>query len=183
MSADHFRGGRAAGNRKVGPIAARSVVAGVIGVVVMSVFYVAVVAGASGSWQHMTDQASTDWYLLVLVIGGFGVQVTLFSELRRRYRLQAAAAAAGTAGMGASTVGMVACCAHHLADLLPFLGAAGVAAFLYDYRVAFVLVGVGINAIGIAIVVRRLRQLSVPRATAAQSATADAAQVLNDARR
>jgi hypothetical protein len=143
-------------------LAPRSVLAGVLGAVGMTVFYVAVVAGASGSWDHSTDQASQDWYLLVLVIGGFAVQVALFSELRRRYRLQAAAAAAGTAGMGASTVGMVACCAHHLADLLPFLGASGAAAFLYDYRIAFVLVGVGVNAIGITLAYRRLQQTPIP---------------------
>ena len=148
---------------RLGPIAPRSVVTGLIGAVAMSVFYVVVVAGASGSWQHLAEQASEDWYLLVLVIAGFAVQVTLFAELRHRYRLQAAAAAAGGAGMGASTVGMVACCAHHLADLLPFLGATGLAAFLYDHRVAFVLVGVGLNAIGIAIALRRLRRTSIHR--------------------
>ena len=92
MSGDQPRSGRPARRRAIGPIAARSVVFGILGVIAMSVFYVAVVAGASGSWQHMADQAFTDWYLLVLVIGGFGVQVTLFSELRRRYRLQADAA-------------------------------------------------------------------------------------------
>jgi hypothetical protein len=145
-------------------IARRSILAGVIGSVAMVAFYSAVVAGASGSWSHLTDQASDDWYLLALVIGGFGIQVALFTELRRRYRLQAAAATASGAGIGSSTVGMVACCAHHLADLLPFLGATGLAAFLYDYRVAFVLVGVGFNAAGITISARRLRQVPVPAA-------------------
>lgn len=145
-------------------IARRSILAGIVGAVAMVAFYSAAVAGASGSWSHLTDQASDDWYLLVLVIGGFGIQVALFTELRRRYRLQAAAATASGAGMGASTVGMVACCAHHLADLLPFLSATGLAAFLYDYRVAFVLVGVGFNAAGITIAARRLRQVPVPAA-------------------
>ena len=162
----------------IGRFATRSIVAGVFGAIAMSAFYVAVVAGASGSWQHMTDQASADWYLLALVIGGFGVQVALFSELRRRYKLQAAAAAAGATGMGASTAGMVACCAHHLADLLPFLGATGLAAFLYDYRLAFVLVGVGVNALGITIALRRLRHTPLPTTNADASL-----RILDSARR
>jgi hypothetical protein len=62
---------------------------------------------------------------------------------------------------------MVACCAHHLADLLPFLGASGAAAFLYDYRLAFVLVGVGVNAVGITIAVRRLRRTPIPASVTA----------------
>ena len=146
----------------VGAIATRSVVAGVLGAIGMIAFYVVVVGGASGSARHVIDQTSSDWYLLALVIGGFGVQVALVSELHRRYRRQAAVAAAGTAGMGASSVGMVACCAHHLAELLPFLGAAGIAAFLYDYRVAFVLMGVGVNAAGIVIAIHRLRRVPMP---------------------
>jgi len=53
---------------------------------------------------------------------------------------------------------MVACCAHHLADLVPFIGATGLAAFLTGYRVPFMLVGIGINALGVTIAARRLHQ-------------------------
>ena len=59
--------------------------------------------------------------------------------------------------MGASTAGMIACCAHHLADLAPILGLAGAATFLYDYRLMFVGVGLAINAVGITLAVLRLR--------------------------
>ena len=121
-------------------------------------FYMVVVAGASGSWDHFTDQARQDWYYLVLIVGGVGTQLALMSELRRRHRLHHGAAAASGAGAGASTVGMVACCAHHIADLAPFIGATGAAAFLIDYRVPFMIAGIGVNAIGVAVGVRRLRR-------------------------
>ncbi len=122
----------------------------------MALFYVAVVRGASGSWGHLASQVRSDWYLLLIVITGFGVQVGLLSELRRRQRLHAVDAAAGGAGAGAATAGMIACCAHHLADLLPFVGLAGAATFLYDYRLAFVSVGVTVNATAIFLIARRL---------------------------
>jgi hypothetical protein len=138
----------------------RSVAVGAVAAASMALFYVAVVRGASGSWEHLADQVRADWYLLVIVVTGFGAQVGMLSELRRRQRLTAVDAAAGGAGAGAATAGMIACCAHHLADLLPFVGLAGLATFLYDYRLAFVGVGIAINAIAIVLILRRLRAIA-----------------------
>jgi hypothetical protein len=125
----------------------------------MMLFYIVVVLSASRSVDHLTDQVGADWYLLVPIVAGFGVQVGLLVELRRRQRLHREVVAAGAAGAGASTVGMVACCAHHLADLLPLVGATAAATFLYDYRLPFMLVGVGLNAIAITVAIRRLRKI------------------------
>jgi len=125
----------------------------------MTLFYVVVVLGASRSVDHLTDQVAADWYLLLPIVAGFGVQVGLWVELRRRQRLHREMIAAGTAGAGASTVGMVACCAHHLADLLPFVGATAAATFLYGYRLLFMLAGVGLNAIAIVVGLQRLRTI------------------------
>jgi len=164
------------GARRAG-LATRSIVIGVMGAMTIAMFYVLVVAFASGSWQHLVDQMQADWILIVLVVAAFGTQVALFSELRRRHRLQAAAASASGAGAGASAAGMIACCAHHLADLLPFLGAGGVATFLYDYKVPFVLVGVGITTAGIVLAAHRLRHtpLVQPAAPAIPDARDDLA--------
>ena len=137
-------------------VTARSLRTGVIAAAVMAAFYVAVVRGASGSWNHLWNQVREDWAYLAVIIAGFATQVALVAELRHRHRLDAAATAASGVGAGASTAGMVACCAHHLADLLPFLGAAGAATFLIDYRVPFMLVGIGVNAVGVFIAARRL---------------------------
>jgi hypothetical protein len=139
----------------------RSFRSGALASAALALFYVVVVAGASGSWGHLTDQMRQDWYYLVPIVAGFGVQVALVAELRRRHRLQHAVAAASGAGAGASTVGMVACCAHHLADLAPFIGATGAAAFLTDYRVAFMVIGIAVNAAGVTIAARRLRRTAL----------------------
>jgi len=140
----------------------RSAQAGGLAATGLALFYVVVVWTASGSFGHLVDQASRDWYFLVLIVAGFGVQVALVSELRRRHRLQQTAAVAGGAGMGASTAGMIACCAHHIADLAPFIGASGAATFLTDYRIPFIVVGIGVNAIGVAIAARRLHSTPDP---------------------
>lgn len=125
-------------------------------------FYMVVVAGASGSLAHLGEQARRDWYYLVFILAGFGLQVALMAELRRRHRLHHSAAVASGTGSGASVVGMVACCAHHLADLLPFVGATGAAAFLIDYRIPFMVVGIGVNAVGVFVAARRLHRTAAP---------------------
>ena len=140
----------------------RSVRPGALGAAGLVAFYVVVVGFASGSVDHLADQARQDWYLLVPIIAGFGIQVGLMAELRRRHRLHRASMVAGGTGTAGSAAGMVACCAHHLADLAPFLGASGAATFLYDRRVAFMLVGLAVNAVGVAVGVRRLRRFPSP---------------------
>jgi len=57
---------------------------------------------------------------------------------------------------------MVACCAHHLADLVPLLGAAGVAGFLFDWRIPLMAGGFAINLAAVAVVGRRLFHLTHP---------------------
>ena len=136
----------------------RSILHGVIAASAMGLFYVVVVRAASGSWIHLANQARQDWYYLVAIVFGFGTQVALVSELRHRRRFDKHAILAGGAGAGASTAGMVACCAHHLADLFPIIGAASAAGFMTDYRIPFMLVGIAINAVAVILVARQLRR-------------------------
>ena len=158
---DRLRPGASPRHREQ-PIARRAIITGALAATALAVFYVAVVWVASGSFAHMVDQATSDWYFLAFILAGFGVQVALVTELRRRHRLHHTAAVAGGAGMGASTAGMIACCAHHIADLAPFIGATGAATFLTSYRVPFMLVGIGVNAVGVAVSARRLRHTPAP---------------------
>lgn len=139
----------------------RSARAGLIGLAGVAAFYVVVVGFASGSVEHLLDQMRADWWLLVPIMGGFAIQVALLAELRSRHHAATVAAGAASAGAGASAAGMVACCAHHLAELLPFLGIAGVATTLTAWRTEMMFVGIGVNAIAIALAWRRLR--SAPR--------------------
>ena len=122
-------------------------------------FYVAVLA-SSGGWEHLVDQARTDWWLLAPIVLAFGTQVALSVELRHRHRAHHLATTG--AGTGASAVGMVACCAHHLVDLVPLLGAAGIAGFLFDWRIPLMVAGLGINLAAVAVAVRRLSHLHQP---------------------
>lgn len=144
------------GSAHSGPIAGRSIRNGLIALTAMALFYVVVVRAASGSWNHLADQLRQDRYYLAAILVGFGTQVALVSELRHRHRHGRTAALTAGVGAGASTAGMIACCAHHLAELLPVIGAASAAGFLTDYRIPFMLAGITINAAAVVLVARRL---------------------------
>lgn len=142
-------------------MSARSVRVGVAAAGLLAGVYVAVVGGASGL-DHLAGQARADWYLLVPILAGFGVQVALMAELRQRRRQARLAAAATGGAAGISAVGMVACCAHHVADLAPLAGLTGAAAVLGDERAAFMVGGLVVNAVAVVLATRRLGQASRP---------------------
>lgn len=65
------------------------------------------------------------------------------------------------AGGTSSSVSMLACCAHHVTDVLPFLGLSGVSIFLTQFQKPMLLVSLGINAVGIIILARQTYKLSL----------------------
>ena len=143
----------------MGWISRRSARVGALAAVGMTAGYAAVVGGLSGSLAHLGEQVRADWYLLAPIIAGFGVQVALVVELRRRRRALRTAAAAGATGAAGSTVGMIACCAHHIADLAPLVAATGAATMLSAYRTWFMAAGLAATLAGITFAASRLRHL------------------------
>jgi hypothetical protein len=132
-----------------------SIMVGGLAALGLASFYVVVLA-AFGGPDHVVQQLPADAVWVVALTVGFGVQASLMAELRRRNRLGRGAGATAGAGGGASAAGMVACCAHHVADLAPLLGATGVAVFLTAYRTPMMLLAIAMTAIGIGLSLRRL---------------------------
>ncbi|MBI2332111.1 MAG: hypothetical protein HYU84_08140, partial [Chloroflexi bacterium] len=56
----------------------------------------------------------------------------------------------GTSG-GTSVTAMVACCLHHVTDVLPILGLSAAATYLTRYQRPFMLVSLGLNILGIVV--------------------------------
>jgi O-antigen/teichoic acid export membrane protein len=79
-------------------------------------------------FAHALQQAGQDWLWVGSVSFGFGAQIGLYVYLR--VLITAAKAVGATVATGAgtttSTLGMVACCAHHLTDLAPLVALSGV---------------------------------------------------------
>ncbi len=91
------------------------------------------------------------WILIVLLIGGFGIQVGLFTYFKA---LNAISCTTTVASGGISAISMILCCSHYLLNILPFLGAvvgiSGLAA-LSEYTVYFLWGGVISNVLGIGV--------------------------------
>jgi len=117
--------------------------------------YLGLVTWAQG-FGHARELLWDDRYFVAAIATGFGLQVGLFTYLRVILPRRAAASAAGltAAGTGSSTAAMLACCAHHLTDALPLLGLSGATIFLNDYRIPLMAVGLGVNAAGVAVMLR-----------------------------
>lgn len=97
------------------------------------------------------------WYLIIGIIVGFGVQIGLYVYVKNCGNGHTSKAIPGTSGAMSGTA-MVACCAHHLADVLPILGISGAAIFLTQYRRPFLVLGLAINLLGIAYMLNVLKK-------------------------
>lgn len=127
---------------------------GLVGALFMTGLYFGIVSWAE-SPQHAVELFWDDRWIVLPIILGFGVQVGLYTILKKRLFVPVAATGPSGSLMGAggttSTIAMVACCAHHVADVLPILGLTAAATFLAQYRIAFMLVGLGTTLLGILI--------------------------------
>lgn len=104
------------------------------------------VNGAAYTLNHLRSYG----FLILPLVAGFGLQAALFSHIQSSVREMRRGAAAGVAASGGISAGsMVACCAHHLADLLPVLGISGALLFLSEYQALFLVAGLLSNLIGI----------------------------------
>jgi hypothetical protein len=127
---------------------------GIAGASFLTALYFGLVSWAEGP-QHAIDLFWEDRWIVLPIILGFGVQAALYVILKKRIFVPVAhtgpsGALTGASG-GMSTAAMVACCAHHVTDVLPILGLTAAATFLAEYRIAFMLVGLGMTLLGIVV--------------------------------
>lgn len=134
---------------------------GLLGAALLSSIYFVIVSWAE-SFEHALEFFWQDRWIVVPIILGFGIQAALYSILKLQLYLpvinigqvgstiithttDASVGASGTT----STIAMLACCAHHVTDVLPILGLTAASTFLAEYRAVFMFVGLGMTLIGI----------------------------------
>ena len=128
---------------------------GLLGVLGLLAFYLGIITLAQG-WGHAIQQLADDRWFVGVIASGFGTQLGLFAYLKG---LHAQAAAGGVAAStGTSTAAMLACCAHHLADILPIVGLSGAAIFLNAYKTPLLWLGIVMNFAGIVYLLRKIYQ-------------------------
>ena len=118
-------------------------------------FYLGIITLAQG-WGHATQQLADDRWFVSVIIAGFGSQVGLYTYLRSMHTHTMAGGVA--ASTGASTVAMLACCAHHLTDVFAIFGLSGAAIFLNTFKTPLLWLGIVMNLFGIAYLLWKIRQ-------------------------
>ena len=120
--------------------------------------YFGILTWAQG-WDYAASQFLLNRWYVVPIWVGFGIQAALYSILRFRLFIPTTTTGhtgamtpltgvIGTSG-GTSVTAMVACCLHHVTDVLPILGLSAAATFLTRYQRPFMLIGLGTEIIGI----------------------------------
>lgn len=123
-----------------------------LGSSLIAAVYFGILTWAQGWGSALDIFVPNRWYVIPIWIS-FGVQAALYSILRFRLFIPTTSAAntgavMGTSG-GTSVTAMVACCLHHVTDVLPVLGLSAAATFLTRYQRPFMLVGLGMNLAGV----------------------------------
>ncbi|MBI5035043.1 MAG: cation transporter [Chloroflexi bacterium] len=141
------------------------ILAGSLAILAMLGFYLGILTVLQ-SPSHALEQLSIDIVWVGLVALGFGAQIGLYTHLRllvHAAKLAGATAVTG-AGTGTSTLGMVACCAHHLSDLAPLVALTGASSlygaisFFNEWKYAFIALGLAMNVVGIVVTTRTIRK-------------------------
>lgn len=126
--------------------------------ILLAVFFVAV--GAIIELSYAQSQFATYWPFIVSLAVGFGIQIGLYSYLRQEVhnmRMKAPGRTVAVTGT-TSTVAMISCCAHYLANIIPILGIAGALSIIGQYQKELFWVGLAFNAAGIAYIARKVYQ-------------------------
>lgn len=126
----------------------RSIKRGALASFGMSLVYGILILVTMPNFKEAWTITTEVWYLLIAIVISFGVQFGLWFYLRDIHRQPSGALPAvnGTT----SSVSMLACCAHHLVDLLPLWGLSGAALFLGQYQRPLLVISLAINFLSIA---------------------------------
>lgn len=108
------------------------------------------------------------FYIISLALG-FGAQIGLFIYLRNSIKGKSSSGKIILVSGTTSTTSMVSCCVHHLASILPVIGASGIISTIGQYQTSLYWVGLSFNAIGIIFIASRIFKL---RSTARHSTVA-----------
>ncbi len=118
---------------------------GLLATLILLSVYFGIVTLVSG-WKFTLRQFDQYWYFVVSLAVGFGVQVGLFTYLKT---LQKSSRGVVTVSGTTTTISMLSCCSHYVANLVPLLGVAGALTLIGQYQIELFWVGLVANLLGI----------------------------------
>ena len=142
----------------------KPVIVGAIGTVGLLIVYFGILTWTI-SLRHALEVFTGIWYWIIILAVGFGIQLALYSYIRINIRKKGAAETAEVAAAGGiSTGSMIACCAHHIINVLPIIGLAGLSAtltFFEKYQIPFIMLGIFSNLFGITMMLNIIQKTGI----------------------
>lgn len=132
----------------------KSVLWGLAGTASLLVLYFTILSLISG-WNFTQSQFIDNWYWILGLSSGFGIQIGLFNYLRALHRDQVSRKVVAVSG-ATSTVAMISCCAHYLVNILPIIGISGLVAIIGQYQTELFIIGLVSNLLGITYMINKL---------------------------
>lgn len=134
----------------------KSIASGAIAAIALLVFYFVILTLVSG-WPFALNQFFSFWYFILSLALGFGVQIALYSYLKNVVHRNKDSSGKVLAVSGTtSTVAMISCCAHYLANILPIIGVAGVITLISQYQIQLFWLGLLFNLFGIVYILKKI---------------------------
>ncbi len=128
---------------------------GIGAAILMLAAFFLVVTFISG-WAFTLSQFFAYWYFIVGLAVGFGIQIGLYSYLKQAVSHDATPKAIVAVSGTTSTVAMISCCAHYLANVLPVLGITGLVSIIGQYQIGLFWAGIIFNVGGIAYIGQKI---------------------------
>lgn len=121
-----------------------------IAIMSLLLFYFVIVSAISG-FKFALSQFESYWYFLVSLALGFGIQIGLYSYLKQLVKNSSMTMSGKTVAVTGttSTLAMISCCAHYLANIVPILGITGALSIIAQYQVKIFWIGLAFNIFGI----------------------------------
>lgn len=129
---------------------------GFIGTLGLLTLYFLTMRSLSNSWEATIFQFKKLWPFMILLSLGFGTQIGLYFYVKKHISKKMMAA-----NTTVSAIGMIACCAHHVTDVLPIFGLSLATVFLIKFQIPILLLGIFSNIIGIIYLLTKLRNKNI----------------------
>lgn len=126
---------------------------GLLGSISLLVFYFFIMSLGKNSFSSAFEQLVMLRLWISPLVVTFGIEIGLFSYVKSVRRVSGKSTMVSGATSG---VAMVACCAHHVTDILPLVGFSLLATVLTTYQPLFFVLGIVSNLIAIFLSLRNL---------------------------
>lgn len=115
-----------------------------------------ILVGLISGQEFAVAQFSAYWYFIIALVVGFGIQIGLYVHLKKLISDEKSSGRVVAVSGATSTVAMLACCAHYLANILPVIAAAGIISLIGQYQIELFWVGLAFNLAGIGYITRQM---------------------------